>query len=230
MIVGLRLVGDSMMVLLLGIDEAGRGPIIGPMIMCGVVINMDEHATLRELGVKDSKMLSKKKREELYESLQGMFTHRIVEVLPEEIDRAVKGENGLNLNLLEAEKTISLIDHFKPREVVIDAPSRNLASYKEYISSRLAHKDVKLIVEHKADMAHPVVAAASIIAKVVRDSRVEDIRARVGIDFGSGYLSDPKTERFLRDFHETHAEHFRKSWAPYKKLAEDKKQKTLSVF
>ena len=75
-----------------------------------------------------------------------------------------------------------------------------------------------------------MVAAASIIAKVTGDREIEKIKAQIGIDFGSGYMTDPKTVEFLKNNFEKYPELFRKSWFPYQELVNKKFQKNLSDF
>ena len=127
---------------------------------------------------------------------------------------------------LEADKSVELINMMNPTLAVLDSPSPNLKAYKAYVVERLLHKTVELKVEHKADLNHPTVAAASIFAKVTRDEEIAKIKARVG-DFGSGYMADPKTKKFLEKAWKEHASIFRKSWTPYQKLAAAKRQKKL---
>jgi ribonuclease HII len=200
-----------------GVDEAGRGPILGPMIMAAV------HAKNSEIpvGVKDSKLLSPEKREMFYEQLKELpHSIRIVDV--GQIDAAVK-EN--NLNWLEAEHTAVMINELQPKKAIIDCPSRNLQAYKEFIEQRCPGVDIH--VQFKADMEHPVVAAASILAKVMRDRIVKELHKAAEFDFGSGYLTDPKTQDFMQNYFDKDFAGYRKSWKPYQKLVQDLGQKKL---
>ncbi|MFC1774681.1 ribonuclease HII [Nanoarchaeota archaeon] len=211
---------------LLGIDEAGRGPIIGPMVMCAVYMN--DPATLEQIGVKDSKLLTPKQREELYDELvQFVDKYELAIVEPIEIDEAV---NVTRLNWLEADKSIEMINKLNPKKAILDCPSKNPSSYKEYVFERLEDKKTELICEHKADGNYEVVAAASIIAKVTRDRIIEDLKKKLNSDFGSGYLSDPKTQKFLKESWKEHHSVFRKSWRPYKDLAFARNQSSLGDF
>jgi ribonuclease HII len=214
-----------------GIDEAGRGPIIGPMVLAGVIIDEHDEHKLKEIGVKDSKLLSPSEREGMFEAIKSIakeFT--ILIVLPQEIDDAVFGKGGLNLNHLEAKKTAEILNTLKPDIAYIDCPSNNTVAYNRLLSSQLTFKPKKLITEHKADVNYVVAAAASILAKVTRDREVEHIKKEIAIDFGSGYLSDPKTAQFLQNHYETHATLFRKSWLPYQNMANKKFQRSLEDF
>ena len=118
------------MMLLAGVDEAGRGPVLGSMVMCGVVIDNALVAKLEVLGVKDSKDLTAKIREELYDRIIAVVKdYHVVVVDPVEIDAALESQT-LNLNKLEANKTIEIIEALKPNKIIIDCPDRNLESYK----------------------------------------------------------------------------------------------------
>ena len=201
------------------IDEAGRGPIIGPMVMAGVLVDHDETASLKSIGVKDSKLLSQKKRLELYEKIVSIVKkHKILPLSPEKIDDALNSDN-MNLNWLEARSSAEIINALKPARIVIDSPSHNTTHYRNYLVDLLDNKEVSAVVENKADLNHVECAAASILAKVAREKEIEKIKKRVG-NFGSGYMSDPKTARFLEKNYNKYPDIFRKTWAPYKKISE----------
>ncbi|MFA7708465.1 MAG: ribonuclease HII, partial [Candidatus Pacearchaeota archaeon] len=119
------------MVKVLGIDEAGRGPVIGPMIIAGVMIEQGKEATLGE--VKDSKLLAHKKRIELSKIIMENSKFLIIEVKPKEIDEAVESKEGMNLNWLEAHKQAEIINKLSPDKVIIDCPSINCSAYEKYL-------------------------------------------------------------------------------------------------
>ncbi|MBI1935615.1 ribonuclease HII [Candidatus Woesearchaeota archaeon] len=213
-----------------GIDEARRGPVLGPMVMCGAFIDEDDMPKLIALKPKDSKLLTKEEREEIYPKLINVLkSYKLFIIQPDEIDKAVKGGDGLNLNRLEAVKQAEILNEFNPDMAIIDCPSNNINSYRLYLKKLLKNKNVELILEHKAER-YPLVAAASIIAKVTGDREIEKIKKQIRIDFGSGYLSDPKTVEFLKNNFEKYPELFRKSWFPYQDLVNKKFQKSLSDF
>lgn len=213
------------MVKVLGIDEAGRGPVIGPLIIAGVMIHDGKEA---ELGaVKDSKLLTHKKRMELNHMIQAHSEFKIIEVSPQEIDEALNPENkSMNLNWLEAHKQAEIINEMNPGIAIIDCPSPNCKKYSEYLRKLLNNKNTKLIVEHKADVNYPVCSAASIIAKVKREEEVEKLKEKYG-DIGPGYPANPVTQKFVKDNWEKHPEIFRKSWSTFKDHEKAKNQKTL---
>ncbi len=216
---------------IVGIDEAGRGPIIGPMVMCGVIIEEGQEKELQELGVKDSKLLSPSARERIAAVLEKKYTFHKVVISPIEIDSMTGNGKSKNLNWLEAEKAAVIVEVLKPDKVIIDCPSPNLKAYTAFITERIDSRR-QVVCEHKADLNYVVVGAASIIAKVARDAEIEKLKAHVGIDFGSGYMADPKTKAFVEKYWNKHPEVFRHSWAPYKKLVQEiaGKQQKLGGF
>ena len=218
------------MVLICGIDEARRGPVLGPMVMCGAMIEEKDLPKLIKLKPKDSKLLAKEEREELYPKLlSALKYYKVIIMQPKEIDKAVHGHDGLNLNKLEAHKQAEILNEFNPDKAIIDCPSNNIASYRLYLKKLVKNKKIELILEHNAER-YPLVAAASIIAKVTGDNEIEHIKKEICIDFGSGYMSDPKTVEFLKINFEKFDYLFRKSWFPYQELLNKKFQKSLSDF
>ncbi|MEA3429683.1 MAG: ribonuclease HII [Nanoarchaeota archaeon] len=212
-----------------GIDEAGRGPVIGPIVIAGVSIDKNGEAKLKALGVKDSKLLTKQKREELYPKVKEIVKDfKVIMVGAEEVD--ARESINLNLNDLEAVKCAEIINHLKCDAVIVDCPSPNIPAYKGYISQFVEDKKKEIIPEHKADMNHIVVGAASILAKVDRDREIERLKEEVGIDFGSGYPSDPKTKKFLAENWDKYPGLFRKTWSSWKRIKEGKAQKGLFEF
>ncbi len=200
-----------------GIDEAGRGPLIGPLVMAAVLAcDADIPA-----GVRDSKLLSKARREELYEQLL-LLPHVIHIVSAQEVDEAVFQND---LNWLEARHTAQIINKLAPKRAVLDCPSRNIPVYQSFVAQRCP--GVEVHAQFKADVDFPVVAAASILAKVVRDRVIDDLQKQAGFDFGSGYLTDPKTQEFLTHHFDKYFIGFRKSWKPYNKRVAQDEQNTL---
>ena len=134
-----------------------------------------------------------------------------------------------NLNWLEADVQAQLINKLKPEKVIVDCPSNNIEAYSEYVRKKL-NVDCELVCEHKADMNHLVVGAASILAKVTRDRAIEEIKKKVGQDIGSGYPADPVTKAFISDNYNKYPDIFRKSWQTYKNLIAKKQQTGLGEF
>jgi ribonuclease HII len=196
--------------MLCGIDEAGRGPAIGPLVICGVIYNNDQE--LIDLGVKDSKKLTPKKRLALYELLLAKVKCHVQIIDAPEIDNRAK--RNLSLNSLEALYSAVIINTLKPQTVIVDCPSTNKQTHISDIQ-RYMTIQASIIAEFKADEKYPVVSAASIIAKVIRDRLIEQLKEAYAVDFGSGYPSDPKTQAFLRKYsNEKKYQHIiRHTWA-----------------
>lgn len=186
--------------LIMGCDEAGRGSVIGPMVLAGLVF--DERALKRvvNIGVRDSKALTPKSRGRLYDALKDLAEEVcVIKLKPRLIDAYVvdKEGRGKNLNVLEAETIAKMISRVKPSIVYVDCPDPRTERFTNMIKMAAGYS-AKVICEHNADSRRLVVAASSIVAKVTRDREVERLRKTWG-DFGSGYPSDPKTRRFLHE-------------------------------
>jgi ribonuclease HII len=207
--------------LVAGVDDAGRGSVIGPLVIAGILIDEKELSKLVQLGVKDSKLLSPSRRESLAIEIKRIAQkHAVVKLSPAEIDKVVeKGRKLHKLNRLEAQAMAKVIEILKPDIAYVDASDVLEERFKQQILEYLPFK-VEIVSEHKADRKYPVVSAASIIAKVERDKAIAELKAKYG-DFGCGYPTDPKTLEFLRrcleDFKE-YPEFVRKSWKPAKKI------------
>jgi ribonuclease HII len=219
--------------LVAGVDEAGRGCVVGPLVVAGVLVKAEVLTILSEMGVKDSKMLTPQKRELLYPAiLQLAEKYRTIKVQPLEIDKAVESTRRLHkLNRLEAQTMAQVIDFLEPDEVFVDAADTVEHRFGNHIRECLTVK-TRIVSRHKADRTYPVVSAASIIAKVERDREVAALREQWG-DFGSGYLTDEKTTAFLKSLLEKHDEYpsfIRKSWKPAKRAKCEKGsiQRTLT--
>ena len=197
------------MMMFCGIDEAGRGPVLGPLVVCGVAVDSDE--ALREMGVRDSKKLTPRRREELEPRILAAATVEFIEIPAEEID-AVR--SVMTMNELEARVFASIIEKLQPSHAYLDAADANEEEFGRMVKAQLSRK-IDITSKHKADDTYPVVSAASIIAKVNRDRRVREIEMEIGRPIGSGYASDPKTISFLKNWiteKRSFPPHSRKSW------------------
>jgi ribonuclease HII len=204
-----------------GVDDAGRGPIIGPLVIAGVLHDDKDLSRLIDLGVKDSKRLSPRRREELAAEIKKMALKYHAAILsPTEIDRVVEtGKKLHKLNRLEAQTMAKVITILKPDVAYVDASDVLADRFKQHVAESLTF-NVQIISEHKADAKYPIVSAASIIAKVERDRALSALQERYG-NMGSGYASDPHTikflERWIRKFG-SYPDFVRKSWKPAKRL------------
>lgn len=203
-----------------GIDEAGRGSLFGPLVIAGVSICQDKIRILREIGVKDSKLLSEPRRFTLYPEILKICEKIVsVSIQPLEIDDTISTRE-INLNTLEAEKMGYIISYLKPEIVYVDASDVNEKRFGKEVKRRTDHK-AKVVARHHLDITNPVVSAASIVAKVERDFYISRMRNKIG-DFGSGYPSDPKTRVFVIEALRSGSKlegYIRSSWRTVKKLS-----------
>jgi ribonuclease HII len=219
--------------LILGIDDAGRGPVVGPMILAGVLITKKQEKELKKLGVKDSKAITQKRRDFLEEKIKEIvISYDVILAFPEEIDKS--NAEGLKLNELEANHIAKIIDNLNQEEkkikVVVDCPSTSIAKWSDYLKTKITNlSNLEISCEHKADANHVAVAAASILAKCEREKEVLKLKKEYGIEIGSGYTSDPSTIRFLEKYALKHKDKgiFRKSWITWKRASEKLGQQTL---
>lgn len=218
-----------------GIDDAGRGPVIGPLVVGGVLFTEDRNETLRRIGVKDSKLLTPQARTSLSAKIRELADKvSLAEAQPREIDEVVlHGRRLKKLNYLEAKMMAQIINDLAPEQVFVDASDVNEERYGQWITEFLhpESKAVKIVSRHHADRTYPVVSAASIIAKVRRDEAVEALRSEYG-DFGSGYITDPKTLGFLRDWRRSHVDYppiVRLSWKTIKEIEQEVGQSRLGA-
>jgi len=180
-----------------GVDEAGRGPMIGPMVICGILVDSDRLQELVKIGAKDSKTLTHKRRLVLKAQIEKITAKiEIRTVSAADIDRLRK---RTTLNEIEVTEFASIAKALNPKEIYLDAADVKADRFGSKIGelSGIASKGAKIVSEHKADAKYPVVSAASIIAKVERDLAIERFQQKYG-DFGSGYPNDPKTVKFVK--------------------------------
>jgi len=176
------------------------GPVIGPLVIAGVSIEEARIDEFASIGVRDSKALTPVQRSNLAAKIRRI-AHGIsvVELSPEEIDEFVlKGRKLRKLNYLEATAMAKVIKKLNPTVAYVDSSDVKAERFAKDILELIPSK-IRIVSEHHADVKYPVVSAASIIAKVTRDERIDEIRRRHG-DFGSGYPSDPRTVDFLREW------------------------------
>lgn len=228
--------------LLLGIDDAGRGPVMGPMCLAGVIIKEEDETIFAENGIKDSKLLTAKKRDQLVEKItEKAISKKAILVTPVEIDTGL----GMKLNLNEVEALTSatiineLVSKLKDIEresikIILDCPSVNISAWKKQLMHYVKDKSLEenILCDHKADFKYPVVSAASIIAKTTRDAEIEKIKEQIGINFGSGYPSDPNTIAFLKE-NATNPKYkgiFRESWQTWKTAAKNSEKDQKKLF
>ncbi|MFH1452067.1 MAG: ribonuclease HII [archaeon] len=218
--------------MIIGIDDAGRGPVIGPMVLAGVLMDKKDEGILKNWGARDSKLLTPKKRKEIKEKVKRQFVSFVLVSSPLEIDESS------NLNHLEAIKTAMIINELvkdldEVVDVFVDCPSVNIKSWSEDVQELVKEPSkVNLSCEHKADLNHLVVSAASILAKERREDEINVLKKMLDVDFGSGYPSDSKTVSFIKENFDNlvYKEIIRHSWNTVKRLVKAKKSGQKKLF
>lgn len=217
----------------LGVDDAGRGPVIGPMVLAGCLLDKKTEDELKKLGVKDSKQLTQKRREFLSEIIkQKAHAFEVVIIYPNEIDS--QNYEGIKLNELEAIKTAEIINKInkgdKKINLFVDCPSPNITKWTEFLRTKIKKlSNLSVSCEHKADRNHVSVSAASVLAKTIREEEVKKLKKQYGDEIGSGYPSDPATIKFLEKNALKLKEKgiFRQTWSTWKTASQLRKQRKL---
>jgi ribonuclease HII len=215
-----------------GADEAGRGPVVGPLVIAGV--SFDDDSKLIEYRVKDSKQLSPKRREELAKIIKKIALKYEILIIPAaDIDDMRK---IMTLNEIELNAFVKIIGKLKPEICYVDSVDVNENRFGRNISEKIPYK-VDIISKHKADEIYPVVSAASILAKSRREDEVKKIadvlEKKLNLPLGSGYPADPITQKFLRTWLDKYGKlppHTRHSWKTAQNILKDKKLKKLDDY
>lgn len=207
----------------MGIDEAGRGPVIGPLVFCGYTIKESRARRLKKIGVRDSKELSIQRMREIFPELERYAENIFyIEVDPALID-------SKNLSEITFEKIVELINSSRAEVVYFDAPvpQRFVDKYVSRIKKSI-EREVEVIGAIKGDKKFPSVSAASICAKLKREERIEELKKNYG-DFGSGYPGDAKTLSFIRECLNNGVlpDILRKKWETLKKIEFLSRQQTF---
>lgn len=216
-----------------GIDESGKGPVLGPLVIGFVLVDSSGEEQLKKLRVRDSKMTSPQRRTKLFPLiLECAQDYLITEISAKEIDHYRLNE-GLTLGEIEAIEIAETINKLEPPKVIVDS-AENDTSYFENLIRKHLTVDPKIIVEHQADEKYLPVSAASILAKVRRDQVINELSQKYG-DVGSGYPSDPKTKFWLRSLIRTNGwvnseglpDFIRQSWVTVQRLIDQKAKQTF---
>lgn len=209
-----------MVFMIAGIDEAGKGPVLGPMCVAGLMVDENKLDNILRLGVKDSKKLTPKKREALSVEIKKIADKIfILEVSPGQIDELRK---VITMNEIMVACYVKVLEELKPESAFVDAADVIAERFGENIKKKYS-RDLNITSEHKADEKYPIVSAASILAKVRRDELVRNIGTKAGTEIGSGYPSDRKTIKFLEDWVSEHGslpDFARSSWETSKNIVE----------
>ncbi len=226
-----------------GGDEAGRGAVLGPLVISIVAINKTSEKRLADIGVRDSKLLSAERRSELFSKIKKAATEVLVDcIYPEEINNAMA--SNISLNELEAVRFARLFEKLENHvsTLYLDSPDVIASKFGMRVNiystkatrvdgvkmERVKGQYTKIVAEHKADARYPVVSAASIIAKVTRDDAVRKIEDDLGVEIGSGYPSDQKTVDAVKANMKN--EEFQKHIRQYWETIEGIKQSKMNTF
>ncbi len=197
----------------------------GPLVVCGVSLGPECVLQLARMGVRDSKTLTARKREELTHSIRKLAQKVVVEkISAQEIDRLRAA--GTTLNEIEMTSFASIARKLSPAELYLDAADVNQERFGVLVGthSGLIEKGCKIYSEHKADARYTVVGAASIVAKTTRDAAIARLHEEYE-DIGSGYPSDPKSVAYLTALIDNGKElppFIRRSWKSVSKRVQEK--------
>jgi ribonuclease HII len=210
-----------------GVDEAGRGPVIGPMVVAGLLL--ESESQLDGLNVRDSKKCTPKRRGILASQLNEMAKAEVIVVPAADIDTL---RERMTMNQIETRLFATIIEKLHPKIAYVDSADVDEARFGRDIKSELDF-DVKIISKHGADDNYPIVSAASIIAKTKRDAEIEIIKEEMGENIGSGYPSDPTTIKFLERWIAENGEpppYTRHSWKTTQRIMDKAKSRKIEDF
>jgi len=212
-----------------GIDEAGKGPVVGPMVVAGVIVSEEHIASLERLGLRDSKALSPGRREFLAKEIRKVAKYHILEVSAGQIDAL---REKMTMNEIMVISYAKVLKDLKPDRAFLDAADVNPMRFAQNVREKYG-APVDIISEHNADVKYSIVSAASIIAKVRRDAAVRALEKRIEQEIGSGYPSDPRTIHFLEKWIKEHGSlptFVRHSWKTAQVALKKHGQSSLSRF
>lgn len=182
-----------------GVDEAGRGPVLGPLVVAGVAGRPDQVPT----RVGDSKQLAPQPRRDLAERIhEGPLEVAVAEIPADELNQRMS--DGESLDAIEAQAFARVLDQLSVQAAVVDLVGSDPEAFEADLLDRL-REPLELTARARADETDPLVGAGSIVAKVRRDARIQALADDVGADIGSGYPSDPTTRTFLETWRGTSA-------------------------
>lgn len=219
------------MVLIAGVDEAGRGCVIGPLVIAAVGVEQKSVQMLVEAGVKDSKRLSPRRRVQVASSIKRIA--RVVEtrrVSASRIDSL--RAKGVSLNEIEAMLIGSILSKHRRGVFYVDSVDRDCERFRMMMLRHAPGFKGVLIVRNYLDESNPMVGAASIIAKVERDRAVKSLLGKAGLPECSGYSSDPRTVSIVKQLIQSGSKTrmVRRSWSTVGRIRAGLNQDSLSRF
>jgi ribonuclease HII len=207
-----------MALMISGIDEAGKGPVLGPMCVAGVLMDDVANGALLKLGVKDSKKLTPKKREVLAGDIKKIANkYFVLEVSALQIDELRK---IMTMNEIMVICFAKVLEELRPDHAFVDAADVIAQRFGQNLKKKYT-REITITSEHEADVKYPIVSAASILAKVQRDLLVKELGKKIGEDLGSGYPADAKTILFLENWVREHGslpDFARSSWETSRRI------------
>lgn len=216
-----------------GLDEAGRGPVIGSLFIGGVAVDDDAKEQLDALPLKDSKKLSDKQRRELEPQIRSIAGGTVVrEVTASEIDELRK---LMSLNKIELRGFAEVITRLDPDKAIIDLPEPDAERFSRTLKEELddSFGDLAITAEHGADDTFPIVSAASILAKNAREDHIGELHEKYRTDFASGYPHDTPTIDFLEAYLDEHGslpDETRLSWSTAQRIQKEVEQSSVTSF
>jgi ribonuclease HII len=215
-----------------GIDEAGRGPVIGPLVIALVAVS-DEHI-LDNIALKDSKLCTPSQRKQFKTQINQIADKiKTLTISASDIDTMRK---TMTLNQLEVYAFSKLVSTVKPDICYVDSADVNANRFARDIKKNLDYSP-EIISRHKADTLYTIVSAASIIAKTTRDAEVsaieQELKKTLSLPLGSGYPADPITQKFLKTWLQefgTLPPYVRLSWKTAQNLLAQHQTKSLDDF
>lgn len=195
---------------MLGIDEAGRGPVLGPMVYGTCFCPVSRLGDLKKMGFMDSKVLKADDRERLFADIKASewLEWAVDSISPVDLSAKMMRRDKYNLNAISHDSAMGLIraaldSGCRVTEVYVDTVG-DPGKYQAKLEAMFPGVG-KIVVAKKADSIYPIVSAASICAKVTRDWDLEGWaypeertgRVKYSREAGSGYPGDANTKRWL---------------------------------
>ncbi|RZN61427.1 ribonuclease HII [Methanonatronarchaeum sp. AMET6-2] len=219
-----------------GVDEAGKGPVIGPMVVSGVTVTQENHnhretpSQLKNLVLKDSKKIRPEKRVEYAEKIKRLSTsHHTITVSAKQIDEL---RRVMTMNEIMVKAYSQLLSQMDFDVALLDAADVNEQRFADNVKRELG-TDKEVNARHGADDIYPLVSAASILAKVRRDQEIKDIERKTGEVIGTGYPHDKRTIRYIENHLKQKGRlppETRESWKTATRLEKKHQQKNLSEY
>lgn len=187
----------------IGSDEVGNGSYFGPLIVCAVYAGKDQLSSLKELGVKDSKMLTDSDIRQLAPKIKKLVPFKLLEVTPSKYNQIQPKYNAVHMKVVLHNQAIRLlleqIAPIQPEGILIDqfTPESN---YRKYLKSEKLAVTDKLYFVTKGEQYHLAVAAASILCRAQFLENLDIGSKEVGVTLpsGAGVKSDQVAATILR--------------------------------